>query len=140
MWYMKRTFAAFTCLLGLSVVAVGCAAEGEDIGDETAAAVSGPASLNVSLTIAESKEVFSSSVIAFAVNDGGALTLPCRDRSFSMSSKPSLHSGWSPDKAADFDDSVAGQTFHEYETAACRDAQTEVLGWFPHEREFEFIV
>jgi hypothetical protein len=65
------------CSLVLSgvLVAVGCAAPQDEPGHAAPGATSGPASLDLALTIAESKMFFTSKVEAFAVRDRQAMTL-----------------------------------------------------------------
>lgn len=96
--------------------------------------------VDLALTIAESKVVFSSHVLSFAIKGGTTLNVPCRDRAFHLSSKPSLYSGWSPEDAAKFSETVDGARFQEHTFASCRDAETEVLAWFGKERDLEFTV
>jgi hypothetical protein len=118
---------------------IGCAGSA-DVGQGEAEATGGPASLDLALTIAESKIVFSSRVEAFVVTDRQAMTLPCRDRSFFMTSKPSLYDGWDPARADAFSEDIEGAEFREHTFASCRDASHEVLGWFGKERGLEFTV
>jgi hypothetical protein len=137
---MKTLHGSLGGYLAISLLTFGCASSDSDadVGGQ-AEAVTGPATLHVSLTIAESKVVFSSHVEAFAVNDGQNLNLPCRDQSFSMTSKPSLYSGWSPASVDTFSAEVAGAKFREHPFASCRNPDTQVLGWFGKERDIEFI-
>lgn len=136
MWFKS----ALGCL-GIVLLAVGCSAstEGDDAAasDEQAATA---ATIDFALTIAESKEVFSSHVLSFAVRGAGGMDLPCRDRSFFLTSKPSLYAGWSPADAASFSEDASGADFREYIFASCRDAGTQALAWFGKEREYELTV
>jgi hypothetical protein len=136
--YMKRSVLLSSLLL-LAVTAAGCVepsssdAETED--DEVNAA-----SLKVYLKIAESKIVYTSHTESFGVR-GTNLDLGCRTRAWYMSSKPSLYdNGWSVAKAGDFSEDHPDADLKEYILATCRDADTQIIGWFGKHREYEFTV
>jgi hypothetical protein len=135
---MKRSVLLSSLLL-LAVTAAGCVepsssdAETED--DEVNAA-----SLKVYLKIAESKIVYTSHTESFGVR-GTNLDLGCRTRAWYMSSKPSLYdNGWSVAKAGDFSEDHPDADLKEYILATCRDADTQIIGWFGKHREYEFTV
>lgn len=147
--YMTRfvrgsVLSALSSLLLLTAVGCGEASTSEapagspDTSDEE---VNSGAALKVYVRIAESKIVFSSRVDSFGVK-GASLDLPCRTRAWYLSSKPSLYreGGWSPAKAADFSEDLPDSDLHEYVLATCRDAETNIVGWFAKEREYEFTV
>src|SRR4051812_46986015 len=121
MWF-RTGFAGVAIVL----LAVGCSAgtDGDDgpVSDEQDLS-SGPPTIDFALTIAESKEVYDSHVISFAVKNASGLNLPCRDQSYWMTSKPTLYSaGWSVADAPKFSEDVNGAGLHEYIFASCRDA------------------
>lgn len=146
--YMTRlvrgsVLSALSSLLLLTAVGCGEASTSETPGapDTSDDEVNSGAALKVYVRIAESKIVFSSRVDSFGVK-GAALDLPCRTRAWYLSSKPSLYreGGWSPAKAADFSEDLPDSDLHEYVLATCRDAETNIVGWFAKEREYEFTV
>jgi hypothetical protein len=136
---MTRTGLLLSCLLVLGVSAVGCGESSS--GDEASADDEvNAASLKVYLRIAESKVVFDSHTESFGVR-GTGIDLGCRTRAWYMSSKPSLYDdGWSVEKAADFSEDKPDADLHEYVLATCRNADTQIVGWFGKHREYEFTV
>jgi hypothetical protein len=116
------------------VAATGCAGATEDAAEAQSNAT--PASVDFTLTVDEFKKVSNSKTDAFAINVDASTTLPCRDRAFAVTTKPSLYEGWDPKKEA----TSEGGQFGEYIFASCRDGAREVLAWFGKERAIEFIV
>jgi hypothetical protein len=137
--YMTRSAILLSGILLLTATAIGCgdSSSGEtETGDDEVNA----ASLKVYLKIAESKVVFSSHTESFGVR-GPSLDVGCRTNAWYMSSKPSLYdNGWSVDKAADFSEDRDGTELREYIMATCRNADTQIVGWFGKHREYEFTV
>lgn len=119
--------------------AVGCAGTMDGVAEAEANATD-PASLDFKLTVDEFKRVDNSDTKSFEVEGAAAKALPCRNRAFSLVSKPSLRDGWDPAKADAFLESVPGSANREYIFASCRDAEREVLAWYGKERRFEFNV
>jgi len=133
-----KTVAAVAALLLLAACA-GTSDEASSASEGALAATAAPASLELALTISESKEVYSSHVDAFAIK--GATSLPCHDEAFYLSSKASLYEGtWSPAAASSFAESEPGAQFHEYVFASCRAGDAQVLGWFGASRQYELTV
>jgi hypothetical protein len=147
---MRSIGLASSSVLTLSVATLmalfacaGCSSDGEgpEETEDTGELRDGESTVALHLTIAESKIVFSSRTEAFSIGDGPSRSLPCRDREFHLTSKNSLYKdGWSVDQAARFSEDEQGADFREYPFASCRDAKTEVLGWFGKERDIEFSV
>lgn len=135
---------ALCVLVSAALASVGCSSASDSPADDSSTdddneVVAGNA-LKVYVRIAESKIVFDSKVESFGVKGAKALDLPCTTQAFNLTSKPSLYDGWSPDKAASFGEEIEGAKFREYITASCRNAETQVFGWFGKEREYEFTV
>jgi hypothetical protein len=122
---------------------VGCAPSepSDDSAGGEEALSKGPTTFDVYVKIAESKIHFTSRVESFGVKSGAALDLPCENRVVSFTSKPNLYDkGWTPEAAPDFDESVPGAKYKAYLFSSCRNAETQVFGWFAQEREYEFTV
>ena len=94
------------------------------------------AEVKINLIIQESKIVYASRVESFniLIQNQKEISLLCRDRSFYLTSVPSLYSGWDVTKASDFSEILEDSKFREYIFASCRNADPEVLAWFPRER------
>lgn len=137
--YMKRSLLLLSASALLLLSAVGCGESSS--GDEaTEDDEVNAASLKVYLKIAESKVVFSSRTESFGVR-GTNVDLGCRTRAWYMSSKPSLYdNGWSVEKAGDFSEDRPDADLREYILATCRNADTQIIGWFGKHREYEFTV
>lgn len=141
---MKALAKALCALLPLVALAstAACSApdDGDDATEEATSAVA-PAKLDVYLRIVESKLIFDTHVEAFGVKKGTALDITCRDEHFDLVSKPSLFdAGWTPEKALDFAETVQGARYRDYVLASCRNASTQVLGWFGKGRDIELSV
>lgn len=135
--YLVSRAAFFLALLG------GCSSTATVEDESTDEALAQGGKFELSLTVAESKETFSSRVERFGavVTQGSRQTqLPCRERAFGLMSKESLYGGWSPDRAAAFADDVAGAKFHDYTYASCRDANTEAFVWFSRDRDIAMLI
>jgi hypothetical protein len=143
---MLKILRAVLPVLGVATAVatgVGCApSEPSDDSVEGEEALSnGPTKLDVYVKIAESKVVYSSRVESFGVKDGASLNLPCQNRAVSLTSKPKLYdNGWTPEAAPEFAESVQGARYEAYLFSSCRNADTQVFGWFAKAREYEFTV
>ncbi len=119
-----------------ALLAIGCSSsepEEDDFGAGEDAL--GSSALKVTMRIAESKEVYSQRVLSFGVKDSGTLDLGCANQAFNMVSKPSLYEqGWSPEQAAAFSPTVSGARYKSYLFASCRNAETQIFGWFARAR------
>jgi hypothetical protein len=138
-----RSSALLSFFLISALACAGCSGDGSasaDDSEDTGELRDGEASLTLRITIAASKQLFTTRTEAFTIGEG-AQGLPCRSREFHLTSKDSLYkNGWSVEQAARFSENEPGADFREYPFAACRDAKTEILGWFGKERDIEFSV
>lgn len=135
--------ARATSLFASSVLAlaavVGCAPPAEEAATSEGELTSAQ-SLELVIHIADSKDqvLYGYESVDISVRDAaGGAVIPCRNRSFTLDSVPSLYEGWSKENAAAFKDSVPLAKYRVYVAEACRSGNEEVIAWFGSEREYE---